>query len=1134
MEQSKKDLIPFLFNGRYNPYGILSMTKNLDFKKCKKDIKRAINHPLTKNLLFKSAFPNSYNSVRNFKGLNYSGSIEGELAWLCYSLIENADAINNFIKRETEIENNILKGEFEKTLTLLQDLNNSICYSYWGLEIEYFLIEQIEGTESNWKYSNNLTNKLTNKLSIIFNQIFSKKVEKGLMNQEYTRYLNSILKYASEEEFEYFSFKFSKHSFKKFQNFPFLLFAESLSSIIDRYLILINVFQEIVSSDVRAYDVLISEILTDLISKIEDERLLRIKELVDKEIFKYQDANHSILKLIESYSHGEYEYCLSQCKILFPHYLNSIELWNVYVKSLIETNSGFCKTGCSEFLDNQLQYLYDIYTLTDIFEDGLQNIRKIIISVPNLSFSKQLNALVNSGFDKDFSDKYFSVNYYLNSKIINPIIFDFSNSFNSNKEFKNLTASKINSYISGVDISLPNNIPNLKSNIYTLRREFNSSSYESYLKLYNELDLNSINVPSIKEEMVFKAYFSNYEIGNIDKAISIYVDAYFENVNLVKRIETESILNRVIDSNYNLEPSLDAVVFFTLQELEAYHLFVILEMFLDKHLLQYPNQITLDKENEDYDKLLYVLSKTCSEEVLDKFYYLFEFKEEVRNERKNLLKKLIKIENNNNDDYIKELSTINQKEKIEALVTTINNSRISIKREMLTEADSSFESTYSRFVKLYKFSNENSLNQYDLHQLVSDLLSENFDLKTFDPAYLSFKSLVNDLIGNFLFNKINGLDGELSTRIRHGELENQLLNIFDKHYLISKKVDENVYTDIDYWNNFYEKYSDSAKEKIQSAIKDFSKHVDEIIQFLLKEQIQVYSENYPEKTSALFIFRFTDQFLKILYEEANISTSNYTEFIDYIYQIIEAQMVNNLDSIRDFLNKTLLSKFEKLTEDLLDKLKAVEQLENIQVKQIVKNIIDFKTDIQNELRNITDWFKISKDNLDDTMDLNMLITTSFEMSNLRNSLNPINPSISIISDKPLYILGFKDYLFIFLNIIDNIRKHSRMKSDELVVKVDARIEDNNLTLSINNNFSDEIDRDELSQKLDVVKNSWNLELDDDKLKSEGGTGFEKIKKILRHNIKTPNAIFDYKILENSLSIIFKLELVIYEEKNIVY
>src|SRR5690606_5672710 len=121
----------------------------------------------TKKILYSSALPKNYEDIRNFSGLGYSENIEGELAWITFSILENSDRINLFIQYESQIENNILNSKFSEAKRIMTRLNDEVCYSYWGLEMEYFLIEILEGTEANWSFGNELSGTLKNKLSIV-------------------------------------------------------------------------------------------------------------------------------------------------------------------------------------------------------------------------------------------------------------------------------------------------------------------------------------------------------------------------------------------------------------------------------------------------------------------------------------------------------------------------------------------------------------------------------------------------------------------------------------------------------------------------------------------------------------------------------------------------------------------------------------------------------------------------------------------------------------------------------------------------------------------------------------------------------------------------------------------------------
>ena len=70
-------------------------------------------------------------------------------------------------------------------------------------------------------------------------------------------------------------------------------------------------------------------------------------------------------------------------------------------------------------------------------------------------------------------------------------------------------------------------------------------------------------------------------------------------------------------------------------------------------------------------------------------------------------------------------------------------------------------------------------------------------------------------------------------------------------------------------------------------LKQFSGNIDRIIQFLVRQQIQVYSENYPENSYGFFNFSYNDSYWDLLHKESLQIANNYHEFKDYIYSILK-------------------------------------------------------------------------------------------------------------------------------------------------------------------------------------------------------------------------------------------------------
>jgi ribosome-associated toxin RatA of RatAB toxin-antitoxin module len=437
--------------------------------------------------------------------------------------------------------------------------------------------------------------------------------------------------------------------------------------------------------------------------------------------------------------------------------------------------------------------------------------------------------------------------------------------------------------------------------------------------------------------------------------------------------------------------------------------------------------------------------------------------------------------------------------------------------------ENNFQNSYQRYRLLTEFSENFNYESYDSKTLLKNFLDAFVGTKTFtsNPSFLSFKSLVNELVDSFLYNKKNGLDGELSTRIRHGELENQMRSVFDKNQLISKKGDDGLYTNLSYWNDLLSSnLDDDGKNQIQEIFKEFSKTIDSIIQFLVVENIQVKSENYPNKKHGFFDYQFPESVFKILYDKSCRSQETYAEFVEGIFSTLKIYTASHLQDVSNHLTITLRKKIDSELDSLGDKIMSI----STNLVELNQNIIDAKVEFQNEILAISNWFIVANSAVEKTMDLRTIIECSFESSNIQHPNTPIQPKINVNYDE-LRIFKYKHFIFIFLNLIENIRIHSKLTTDELDVTVSVTYDQNNLEFSVKNNFDKSaINLKGLNTTFEKIKEKWKNEVDQEYVNRESGSGYEKIKKMLVYDMNSRMNSFDFIINENTLEVIFGVEL----------
>lgn len=1112
-----------LFQSPKDKLAILSSLKNLSLTDFKKEVKKAYKHPVTKAFILGKSRPKSYTELRESRTSYFSNNLEGEIAWVLESILLSKNEIQNFLKLESDLQKEILIGNNQDAEKLLNEIDDKICVSYWGLEIRYYLTEKLHSTEGNWKFANQTNSSFTNSYSLFFNQIFSKKAEVGVSCSDYHRSLQNEIRSTSHYDFEYLNYKLSYHLISDYTQYPFLIYADSSSSIIDRYIALLNLLAELLSSnESNEYQIAVNTLKE--LSEIDDTRIQRLKEFCGIKEVAIESLKY--IEILEQYSVGNYEKCISEIPIILCETPNLVELWEIYVKSLIESVKQFIPTSISEHFDNLLRNLYIIYSIEDESVQKAEELLKIIIEIPNFSFSKQLLALISSTLGIYSQKNVIHNNVCFHSTYSNPLILLQSENVVCEQNFEKLTTSVCVKLISGQSIDeadLQAVISKFKFNLYLLRRAFKKKDFEQCINIGTKFKLETIRNNIFIEEIVFVLFHSYSSTDQFDNAIQLYISCYFKNKNLIKRINTAPMLQTIIDRNYPISGHIDSALFFFLNNLDAYHCFVSLEMWLESLNANKPSEIDLPNDERELKKHLFILEHGCTIEVLEKFYYDYDTKEDVISERKRILSILIRNDQSNAKEFINELTSITQKEKVQSILQEVNSGRIRLTSGMLESSnENNFQNSYQRYRLLTEFTEHFDFESYDSKTLLKNFLEALVDAKNLssNPSYLSFKSLVNELIDGFLFNKKNGLDGELSTRIRHGELENQIRSVFDKFHLISKRNDDGLYSNLPYWDNLLSLYLDeNSSNKIQNILKEFSKKIDSVIQFLVTENIQVKSENYPAKKHAFFNYYLTESYFKLLYEDSRRMNDSYEAFVEYIFSILKALTETNLQQVSEHLTNTLRKKIDGELDKLGDEINTISN----NLVELNQNIVDAKVEFQNEILDISKWFVVADSTIEAAMDIKTIIECSFESSNIQHPNTTILPIIH--ADDELLITNYKHFIFILLNLIENIRIHSKLPNDKLEVIVSVTYDQNNLIFSVKNNFEKRlINLQELKSTFERIREKWMDEVDQDYVNRERGSGYEKIKKLLVYDIKSKRNSFDFNITEDTLEVILGVEI----------
>lgn len=1129
-----------LFHPRTNKNFYLAQLKaESDYLTFKNRIKGIIQHPYGKTAILANPLPKSYEKLRSNNIVPHSGNIESEIAWLMYSITENAQLLNEFISFKNKYERHYILNEYEKAEQVLNEIEKNICFSNWGAENKILLTQEKSGTENNWLILDELSKKVKDPLALFLLEQSSKKAESNFSYVRYKDNFESIIEGTPEFLHEYLCFKAIYPAYTGFQNYSFLINVESISSIIDRYLLLIDVLVELISKNKIEFAL---QVVDDLIDKIpNDISLIQINNILSEDKIKIHDKE-DLIQYIDQYSLGNYKTCIESAFKIISKYPTSIELFVIYVKSLIEEKQLFKEINVSENIDDILLKLYNIFALNEDFSLSIEGLLKITLKSFSSKWSKQLFGVV-SEHAKLTDENYLHQFYHLinsefnNSKILNYINVlgqDYSSSsFNFYKDFDSISVEiNININQAKYQKIKENEGISLKRKDFYIAQALTNSEKPSVLIEHLETVAKKDQLSIITDRDVTELLFNNYiKESNIEAALTLYVKSFFKNHNLVHRLDNVKLL-ALIDKEESLKPlpSIDLAIFYFMSTPDIYEQYVKYDEFLESKQIERPTQLINDTSIPE-EKVKFFLKEICNIDLMHHSLY-FEGTDDIENERILLLKHLLVIDKINEADYIKEITDITQKTKIRKAIREVNKGRITINTQQLkNKEENNIKDNFLRYKDLVVFSNTHNLKSIDP---TSKMLNEYFnslDDKTVrekvvninDPAFISFKSMFLDLRDKFILSKDFGLDGYLSTRIRHGTFLNHIRSIFESFNLMSQKRNQE-YEKNDFWFEKTPHSLISHCEEIQKAIKEFSKQIDDFTEYIIKELIQVKSEKHTQHHNAFFDFSLTDSTLAYIFKESKDRIATHSSFLDYVFEFLEALIDVRLKGIREFFQQAIKDDYTKIIDDFENRIREI--IGNKSFVDLTSSIVKCKTNIQTELDNISEWFNVSNPSSDNLLDFETIIKTAVEITNTIYPQNQINPEI--IVDNDIVFVGGVNIIYLIRILLDNIIKHSKLQDSNYNSKIQVEISNNNsLKLSISNNF-DRRYREEIVQKLNLAKKKWSNNEDFSKSNIEGGSGLDKIRRILSVDMKMNNYGFDFQVQENHLVIFIIMEIQIYE------
>lgn len=1062
-------------------------------------------------LIYGCTIPESIRDLGNTQVIfgDSNDELEKEINWALLSVRKYDEKLNYFIKLKTIYEESLIVGDYKLAESTLNRIENEICISLWGIEQRFIIIELQKGLKENTNFLNEINEQNTKWFIKYFSHFYSIKAEKELSVNQYQLALARLLfKYYENKkhvDLSYYNFKLNYLEEVSIEYLPIFLTVEGYHSIIDRYITLLRIFQIEVLKNNKDNKSMIDSRLYYLSKKINDPLVNKLRLVHGTEFeykFELSQNDYFSVKAIDEYSKGNYsvaEKLLFDCISKMPL---AIELYDLYVKSLIVQNKPLVPIGknIESFQNRILTDFHNILSKEINVNESLNDLRRIAYNLSSF-----------------FSVSFYLMNYYkseienkndwmpisiINSSFFNPTTINIIE--NSNVHYDYL----VNHFDSSSTFHLlklqsETNIEKIKqSDISDIRKKIliakvlqkDKRTFEASEHL-NEI-LESVDLKNFQRVSILALlYYCKFEEKEYDDCISIYVDNYLKNPLLVSKINTQSLKKIIkIDRLKSVSHTINLPLFYKFSNAEDYEVHTAYECFILNQDCEIPSELISKSSNIDLKKQIVFLDSICTLDILKHSPFITSTKQKI-NERISVCKFLSEINTEFKEAYLQDVEILTKKLIILKGLQEIDESKIYVNQQGIIDSElKNLKSLFNRYQAIGELKSEKDIRIVSLYSdkvlsfKVSDKDDENGSEISKDPQFDIYKDIFNYILDKFLFSNY-GLQQYLSARIRHGVLLGEIRPEFEILYLITEKekgVD--VYKRNSHWNYFFNMFGEEKSMLCQEHLAHFSNEVDMLINDeILSKYLQIRIED--KNTDGWLDYVFNDTTLQVNYVLYNVH-SNLNQLIDDVFIMLWERTNNNLEKIRSIINSEIKEKFFALI------FKLENNIENVigqHSSELFNNLTEARINIENKLNKIANWFNITDSNISD-FNFSKIVDVSVECTHNTNLNKYLKPNVSLdclCEFKGCYFPPLVDLLRIFL---ENALKHSGFEKGEIPIYIVVIEKDDNIQITIKNPLHDSVNISELKNKI------CSFSLDLNKSMYEDRSGFHKALRIIKSDL----------------------------------
>ena len=591
-------------------------------------------------------------------------SLKNEINWIILGIKKNVDVVQKFIQYKIKFEHQVLLGEYEKALETLDNSEKEIGVSIWLYESKFIVYEMMGAQDKaiylishiNESKQKNDNGYVTQLLYYLWN-----RAKKDLSAIKYDEDLfNKFRRNRTDfqtDSYNYHLFRLNFYVHYDIEDTAIPLVMEATNSIVDRYLVLIQVLQSNFVKGENIKDILSRSKYLYKLTK-DDKLLPFLKYDLNNNSIPESYFDKSYIKIIDSYYQGNYKDVIISCKNYIKENTSNFDVIKFYCHSLLFAGNGYSpiysnsaspvnqisrKIYDSINSKDNLTSLYNLYQINkNIYSFSLANgLDYFIKDENNFPKSNSLRLLSINSFDPLFSTIYETEEQAL--AYLEKGLSFFGSSISIEHQIKrikketNFNSSVVN-YILEED----------KAKILFLNEEFDES-YKAWTAILNKHNQNT----PICQTAIKYSFECLFRLEKYQEAIKLFVDEYIKNPINIKKTDVSKLIQLLKKQKYRgIKRTIELPIFVGLNSAKDTDKSFILQSFCKYYDVQKPSELFDELTHLNQNKVETFFYVIVNEDILRHYAYINSTQESLE-EKQKILNFLINMNTENNSLYKK-------------------------------------------------------------------------------------------------------------------------------------------------------------------------------------------------------------------------------------------------------------------------------------------------------------------------------------------------------------------------------------------------------------------------------------------------------------------------------------------------